>query len=152
MINESLKASGTLSIVLRGPDGSIKEDRTIPNLIVTVGKTFIAGRVAATGSAPTHMTHMEVGTGATAPAAGDTALQTVIAGSRVALSTAGGTSASNVVTYAANFPAGTGTGAITEAGIFNAASAGTMLCRTTFSVVNKAAADSLTITWTVTIN
>ena len=46
----------------------------------------------------------------------------------------------------------TGTGAITEAGILNAGSGGTLLCRTVFSVVNKASSDSMTITWTVTIS
>ena len=44
--------------------------------------------------------------------------------------------------------AGTGTGAVTEAGILNASSSGTLLCRTEFSVVNKGSADSMTITWT----
>ena len=48
--------------------------------------------------------------------------------------------------------AGEGTGALTEAGIFNASSSGTMLCRTEFSVVNKGASDSMTITWTVTVS
>ena len=43
------------------------------------------------------------------------------------------------------------TGAVTEAGIFNAASGGTMLCRTVFSVVNKGADDSLSVTWTITL-
>ena len=46
----------------------------------------------------------------------------------------------------------TGTGAITEAGILNAASAGTLLCRTVFSVINKGASDSMTVTWTITIS
>ena len=54
--------------------------------------------------------------------------------------------------YVATFPAGTGTGAITEAGILNASSSGTLLCRTVFSVINKGAADTLGITWTVTVN
>jgi hypothetical protein len=58
----------------------------------------------------------------------------------------------NIVTYTATFPAGTGTGALTEAGVFNDSSAGDMLCRTTFSVVNKAAADSMIITWAITIS
>ena len=57
-----------------------------------------------------------------------------------------------VVTYVATFPAGTGTGAVTEAGILNASSAGDLLCRTVFSVVNKGASDSMTITWTVTVS
>jgi len=94
------------------------------------------------------MTHMAVGTSSTAPTAGDTALGGEVG--RVAL--ASSTSASNVVTYTATFPAGTGTGALVEAGIFNAGASGTMLCRTTFSVVNKGAADAMSITWTITVS
>jgi hypothetical protein len=47
---------------------------------------------------------------------------------------------------------GVGTGAISEAGIFNASSGGTMLCRTVFPVVNKQASDTIAITWTITIS
>ena len=96
----------------------------------------------------TAMSHMGIGTGSTAAAAGDTALgsQSV----RSALTTT--TVNTNEVTYVATFSAGSGTGAITEAGIFNASSSGTMLCRTVFSVVNKGASDSMTITWTVTVS
>jgi hypothetical protein len=57
-----------------------------------------------------------------------------------------------VVTYVASFGAGTGTGAVTEAGILNASSGGTLLCRTEFSVVNKGADDSMSITWTITVS
>jgi hypothetical protein len=56
------------------------------------------------------------------------------------------------VTYVATFSAGTGTGAVVEAGIFNAASAGTMLCRTVFAVVNKGVDDAMTITWQITVS
>ena len=59
---------------------------------------------------------------------------------------------SNTVIYSAGFGLGVGTGAITEAGIFNAASSGTMLCRTVFSVINKGILDSMVITWTITIS
>ena len=58
----------------------------------------------------------------------------------------------NEIAYVASFGAGEGTGAITEAGLFNAVTGGTMLCRTVFSVVNKGASDSMTITWTVTVS
>lgn len=91
---------------------------------------------------------MAVGASSTAPAAGDTALGSELA--RVALGS--GTASTNIVTYTATFPAGTGTGAIVEAGILNAASAGTLLCRTTFAVVNKGANDAMSVTWTVTIS
>jgi hypothetical protein len=56
------------------------------------------------------------------------------------------------VVYVATFPPGTGTGAVTEAGILDNSTGGTLLCRTTFGVINKAAADTLGITWTVTVN
>ena len=52
---------------------------------------------------------------------------------------------------AAQGAAGTGTGAVVEAGVLNASSGGTLLCRTVFAVVNKGAADTLKITWTVTV-
>ena len=142
---------GRLNIVLTGPDGEVKDQREVDNLVVTVGKNFIASSMAkTTTNSPAAMTHMEVGTGTTAAAVGDTTLETAVASSRVTLTST--TVTTNSVAYVASFPAGTGTGALTEAGIFNASSAGTLLCRTVFSVINKGAADTLGITWTVTVN
>lgn len=148
MINDSIKITGDVRIDLFDESGMVKDTREIKNLVVTVGKTFIASRMV--GVAATVMGWMELGTGTTAAAVGDTTLQTVISASRVTLTS--GTNTTNVVTYIASFPAGTGTGAVTEAGVFNAASAGTMLCRTVFSVVNKGALDAMSITWTITVS
>jgi hypothetical protein len=148
MLNDNIKITGDVKIDIIGADGAVKDSREIKNLVVTSGKTFIASRMV--GVAAAVMGWMELGTGTTAAAVGDTALQTAISGSRVTLTS--GTSATNVVTYVASFPAGTGTGAVTEAGVFNASSAGTMLCRTVFSVVNKGAADAMSITWTITVS
>lgn len=145
-LNENLKMKGELSIVVRGEDGQVKKAIHVPNLVVTVGKNYIASRIVGTSS--NIMSHMAIGTGTATPAAGDTTLGTEAG--RVTL--ASGTSSNNTVTYTATFPAGTGTGAITEAGVFNAGSLGTMLCRTTFPVVNKAAGDSIAITWVVTVS
>ena len=96
----------------------------------------------------TIMSHMAVGTSTSSAAANNTTLGTEIA--RVGLTSTSVSGA--VVTYVASFGAGTGTGAITEAGILNASSSGTLLCRTVFSVVNKGASDAMTITWTVTVS
>ena len=150
MLNEGLNMTGDVLIETYDEYGILKDRREVKNLVVTVGKTFVAASVIKTANSPAAMTHMSVGTSTTAAAAGDTALGAEIAGSRTALSSA--SSSSNVVTYVCTFPAGTGTGAITEAGIFNASSGGTMLCHTVFSVVNKASTDALNITWTVTVN
>jgi hypothetical protein len=145
MIQETVKATGALQIKLYGPDGKLKQEQNVKNLVVTSGKGYIAGRMVGT---PTAMSHMAIGSGTADPAVGDTTLGTELG--RVSLTSSAASGA--VVTYVASFGAGTGTGAVTEAGIFNAGSSGTMLCRTEFAVVNKGADDSLSITWTVTVS
>ena len=151
LILENVKVIGQLNIQLIDLNGHIKQNLLIPNLVVNSGKNYIASRMKDTGQ-PVQMSHMAVGTSSTAAANTDTLLVAEIA--RVALTTAGGTVANNVVTYGATFSPGTGTGAITEAGIFNVVTANTatMLCRTVFAVVNKGADDTMSITWTVTIS
>lgn len=146
MINENLKLKGRVAMVLRDKDGNIKGEQEINNLVVNSGLDFIASRMKDTTDSA--MSHMAIGSGSTAAAAGDTALGTELG--RVSLTST--TVTSNEVAYVATFAAGTGTGAVTEAGLFNASSAGDMLCRTVFSVVNKAADDSLQITWTITVS
>lgn len=143
MLQENLKLTGKLSIAIN--DEVVKE---VDNLVVSDGKDFVASRMEGTTDAV--MSHMAIGTGSTAAAAGDSALGSEAA--RVALTST--TVSSNTVTYVATFAAGTpaSAAAVTEAGLLNASSAGTMLCRTVFDVVNKGTADSMTITWTVTVS
>ena len=145
MINDTIKVTGELKLTLTKPDGNTHET-VVPNIVVTDGKEYIASRMK--DATATAMSHMAIGTGSTAAAAGDSALETEAG--RVALTST--TVTSNAVAYVATFAAGTGTGAITEAGILNASSSGDLLCRTVFSVINKGAADTLGITWTVTVN
>lgn len=149
-MRDTLKITGQVHIVLRGPGGRIKDETLIKNLVVTTGKNHIADQLADQGEA--QMSHMAVGTGTAAAVAGDTALQTELDRNALTSITQGSGGDANKVTYVGDWAAGDGTGAITEAGIFNAASAGTMLCRTVFPVKNKGAADSLTMTWVLTIS
>lgn len=146
MFQDAIKLTGELRITVTNPEGNVKQEVVVPNLVVTVGKNFIASRMK--DATATAMTHMAIGSGTVAAAVGDTTLGTELG--RVALTST--TVTANAVAYVATFPAGTGTGAVTEAGLFNASSAGTLLCRTVFSVINKGAADTLGITWTVTVN
>ena len=140
------RALGKLTIEVKDKDGNLKQKQEVKNLGVDTGLDYIASRMK--DASATAMSHMAIGTGSTAAAAGNTALGSEAA--RQALTST--TVTSNAVAYVASFAAGTGTGAITEAGILNGASGGTLLCRTVFSVVNKGASDSMTITWTVTIS
>jgi hypothetical protein len=140
-MEDPIKLTGKLQIYLN--DEKVRE---VDNLVVTAGIGFVASRMV--GTAAAIMSHMAVGTGATAAVVGNTTLGTEVA--RVALTS--GTASGAVATYVATFPAGTGTAALTEAGILNAGTGGTLLCRTVFSAINKGASDSLTITWTVTVS
>lgn len=149
MIKENLRATGQVSFVLTDENGNIKQQGS-KNLVVNPGLAFIVSRMIGTSAAV--MSHMAIGTGTTAAAAAQTAL--VKESTRVALTSS--TTVTTTVTndsaqYVATFGPGVGTAAITEAGIFNAASAGTMLARTVFPVINKGALDTLALTWKVTV-
>jgi hypothetical protein len=149
MLTEKLKMTGDVSLVLRGADGQIKETRKIKNLVVNAGLAYVISRMV--GTAKAVMSHMALGSGTTAAAAGNTDMESIL-GSREALdSTTISGSNNEKVVYVSSFEPGDATGAVTEAGIFNASTAGDMLCRTVFAVVNKSANDSLTVTWTITL-
>lgn len=151
-----LKVTGEVTFRHYNARGNLINLITVPNLIVTTGLNHIAGRMSNTGTAP-QMTHMALGSSLTTPALGDTALGSQL-GSRKALTVAGGTLSNNTITYAATFIAGEATGAVVEAGIFNSASGvlsgltNAMMCRTVFPVINKGSADSLAVTWVVTVS
>ena len=140
MIHDDLKLTGALNIALN--DVIVQETE---NLVVTAGKNWVADRM---NNANTVMTHMAVGTGTTAASAAQTAL--ITESDRNALTST--TVTDNAVAYVATWAAGDATAALTEAGILDAASGGDLLARTVFSVVNKGAADSMTITWTITVS
>lgn len=132
-----------VELVLRRLDGSVKDRRRVHNTVTTVGKAHVADQLSASpGEAA--MSHMAIGTGT--PSA--TALGAEL--DRNALTSR--TDSGAVVTYIGTWAAGDGTGALTEAGIFNAGSGGTMLCSASFAAINKAAGDALTITWTLTVS
>ena len=157
-LQESFKATGDVYIKVYDKDGKLKEAHAFKNRVVTTGKYYIANRLAgvSTGTVPV-VGWMSIGTGNTSPADGDTNLVTHAA--RVALDSLTATTTSNTVTAVATFPAGTGTGDIKEAALFNystytASPSATqmMLCRTTFPTVGKAAGDQIAITWQITIS
>jgi hypothetical protein len=130
---------------LRDEAGNLKETREVHNTVTTAGKDGVADQILASPTLP-KPGWMELGTGT----GGTTLLNAYIAGSRVALTSKLRTGA--VVTMVGDFGAGVGTGAVTEAGIFSIVTQNTvpMWCYASFTVINKAAGDSLKITWTLT--
>lgn len=132
--------------------GYWSDRKLVRNKIVNAGLALAAGLLNGSG-APTTPTYIALGTGTTAVAATDTALVTETSTSGLARAAA---TVSLVTTTATNDTAQwlksfsvTGTVAVTESGIFNASSVGTMLCRQTFSAVNVVNGDTLQITWKI---
>lgn len=130
-----------MTLVLRGPDGTVKETR-VANTVTTAGKNGIADQLLAS---PTlgKPTHMALGTGTPSSTALGTELD------RNALTSK--TRSTATVTMVGDWAAADGTGAITEAGLFDASSSGNMYCSTSFAVINKGASDTLSVTWTLAV-
>ncbi len=149
-LRDGISPFGRVHFLITRPDGTVRCDCWHPNLVVTSGKNHIADQLSDKGEAA--MSHMAIGTGTTAAVATDTALGTELDRNALTSKTQGTGSDANKVTYVASWAAGDGTGAITEAGIFNSASAGQMLNRSVFPVKNKESGESMTLTWILTIS
>lgn len=139
---------GALAIFING-----KIVREIPNLVVDVGKDWLASRMG--GVVDDVMSHMAIGSGTTAADALDTAMETEI--TRNALNVPGGVVLDNTIVYectwAADDPDITAPDVTTvsEAGLFNDVAAGTMLAHSVFAAVSKGETDTMTISWTLTL-
>lgn len=129
--------------------GTWGNELKVANLVTNAGKAGVASRINGAGSEAA-FTYIAIGTGTTAAAAGDTALQTEITtggGARAAATASRTTTdvtndtARLVLTYTFS-----STFAVTEAGALNAASAGVLLNRQVFSAVNVVSGDSLQVT------
>ncbi len=123
------------------------------NLVVNTGKNHIAALIA--GEAPNVMTHMAIGNGdgnggALPPSSDQTQLQNELARSAATVTRGTGSNA-NKVTWEATFSASTGRDKITEMGIFNAASGGTMLSRVVFSPAKDNQNNDLNLKYELTV-
>mgnify|MGYP001130354482 CR=1 FL=1 len=145
---DKLQVHGAVSLTLFHEDGTVTH-RVKNNLIVDVGFDFICDAIGLSTGRPNVISHIAVGSGTTAPAPGNTALESEIGRKAGVYNHTAGT---KIFTFQTTFNPGEATGAITEAGIFNAAVGGAMLDRVTFAVVNKGVNDTLVVTFTFTLS
>lgn len=132
-----------VTIQLKDKDGNVKEEREVHNTVTQAGKNAIADQVLAAPTL-TKAGWMAVGTGTPSSSALGVEL------SRVALTSK--TRSTSVITFQGDWAAGNATGALTEAGIFDAASAGNEWAYQSFAAINKGASDTLSIQWTLTLS
>jgi hypothetical protein len=158
--SDSVAIRGRVHVVLTGPNGAVKYDEWLNNLITQVGDQMYGEQAANIAGAVARATGMQLGTGTTTPAktGAGAAIVTLVASSLVTIGTptSGTASSSRRITYSTTWAAGTATAnAIAEVALVNqslatqtAAPASATISRALLSpTVNKAAGDSLTIAW-----
>lgn len=148
IIKEDKVLKGHITVKVFDEHGNLKEYRDLDNVVVTIGKSYLATWLTAATQSGYFMQYIGLGTGTNAASASDTSLQTELSTRAAGMLT----SSTNVWQNQATFGPGIDTGAITEAGLFSASSGGTMLARQVFPVVNKGASDSLQLTWQITLS
>jgi len=147
-----------LSAIISPFMGTWASSKLHANLITNTGKAAVASRINGSGSEPVFAS-IGQGTGTTAAAATDTALQTEVTasgGAAAGVHVVGAATASRTTTTVTNDTATfvgtvsiTGTIAVTESGVFNATTNGVMLARQVFTAVNVVNGDSLQYTWNI---
>ena len=150
---ERVGLRGELELVVRDKHGKVKDRRVLKNLIVNVGKAQVAGLI--NGDVTTPFKYIAIGTGTTSPAATDTGLENETHREQADTIDRVTTSVTNdTARLIKTFSGYSGSEAITESGVFDAASGGNMLCRQTFSAlnINWDAGDSLQITWKIQVS
>lgn len=140
---------GEVRLTLRKANGEVVDYGVVSHRVVTTAyvTALATYQFDASGPNPTAYDHHDVGTGTNAEASGDTALQTPYGGSRATGTPTNPGAGQYRTAGTINF---SGTFAITEHGVFSAASSGTLLDRSVFSAVNVASGDSLLATYTLT--
>lgn len=147
-MSEAIKLKGHLSAILKKANGETEKIEK-DNIILNAGFDYICDAIGKASARPNVMGYIAVGTGTTTAAVGQTALISELTRKAATYSHTTGT---KLMTFTTKFEAGQATGAITEAGLVNAASGGTFLDRLTFDVINKGINDDLTMTFQFTLS
>lgn len=146
--------SGELTLEFRNVKTGKVRRYHYKNMVVTYGKNAIAQRLAGQTDAG-DITYCALGTSAVAPALGDTALTTEIQRKLISVRSYSG----NVATFQTFFTVSEGNGTLREAGLFgngvgrtasSTPGSGQLYCRTAINRT-KSSADTLTLSWAVTV-
>jgi len=141
---------GEVETRLYGKDGLLKAFRKSKNLTVTKGFQAVCDMMGQSSGQPLGFNYCGIGIGTNAPAIGDT----ILASETARIQGVYTRTADTIWKNDATFGPGTGTGTITESGLFNdtAVASSTLLCRQTFGAITKGASDTLVVTWQYTLS
>ena len=145
MNEDGLPLVGRVSVAVRDKDGRLLWKGCRKNLVVVDGFNLAAALIAK--ESVTEVTHMAAGDSANAEDEGQSDLQgTELA--RVSVST---NRIGNEITHTADFSGINQDITVSEFGLFNDSSAGTMFARFTYSTFTLYAGQSMEIDWTIRV-
>ena len=146
--NVQVNVSANVQVTIQeAATGAILSQQEHKNLVVSGGLDLV--RDLLDGDAVAGLTHFAVGTGTVAVAASQTTLDTEVYRDTVTQRTSG--SQQLVVSYYLSSLSANGN-ALAEAGLFNAASGGTMFARVLLSpAISKTSAIAVTFNWTINL-
>lgn len=150
MKSDAVTLKGKYFVTLYGPGGEVKEQAETENVVTSVGKEWLASFLssAAAAAATNTAKYAVIGTDSTAEAVGNTAL-----GTEASRHTGTVSYVSNAIfQVTATFAAGSGTGDIVEYGVYTSSTGGTLISRATKSAIAKAASDTLTVVFQLTLS
>jgi hypothetical protein len=137
------------------------DELSIANTVTNVAFADVAGLINGATS-PASYEYIGIGTGTTAAAATDTALETEINNDgNPSFTNRGGAGAASLVTTTVTndtaqvvqtFTIGAFTPAVTESGLLNSNTAGTLFARQVFSAVNLSSGDNFQVTWKIAVS
>ena len=146
MINDKLKVRGSVTLRLIREDGTVVTHEE--NIVTTVGLGMLTSRFIEASTAV--LSHLALGTSVTTAAREQTTLGSEVERNALAsITRLTTTNLNDTIQYTCTFGPSEATGAITEAGIFNAAFSGDMSNRVVFPVINKGASDTLALDWRI---
>jgi len=146
--SDSLKVCGHFEVKLFDSEGNLKEERKTPNVMTNTGRDLLMQVAFDTAAGSNQFNYIAIGSGTSSASASDTTLGSEAARAQATYSHTDGQHAFQLQH---TFGAGTGTGSISESGIFNASSSGQIFARQTFGTIVKGSSDSLQVTWTGSI-
>lgn len=140
-MKEKLRVRGIWEMTLHNKTEGIKKIWNGENVVVDIGKEYLAQFLAVSVAAPAQfgMQWVAIGTNATPESSADIDLVTEVARVQGVASYV----SNQIYQLTASFTSGIGTGPIVEYGVFDSAANGVMLCRDTEGVVTKGLDDEL---------
>lgn len=148
-----IRLRGSLRMLLADLEGNPVAERTVHNVVVTQGRSWILGQLQTVNQVTSQVLGwIAIGTSSTAPATSDTLLGSEV--TRVAIGTfVTSTLTANPPNFQmqASFASNEGNTTIAECGVFNRSNANgsTMIGHATFTSFSKTTSNTLTISYTI---